>query len=323
MVDDVIGHLPSPQKVKAQVSLRDVDYDGLRHLFGNFVADTVAGWMAHELSPPGFALEQLERNLSLAFHLARRIGSVDKLVQEFGENGKFKMALQPLNAIVSASDAAAALLLAADNMGHVLSKLGKWHRCAKCQRRISSLSFKKWATLPCISGVDLSCSSSIVPPPAVACDEDLEAVEGNIPAIRKARANRATENKTIRKGNRVSRSAAMVAARGSIARSACADVLGSAGDCPPWTSFLDASHELFFAGGAVWCVRCGARVGSQRKCKLQDPCTNVVGSRSLKANDARVRFTKRLMLGFCEPAFHQWPDGRNADLQLQVRKVDR
>ena len=31
---------------------------------------------------------------------------------------------------------------------------------------------------------------------------------------------------------------------------------------------------------------------------------NKVGSRLLKANDARVRFTKRLMMAFCEPAFN-------------------
>ena len=90
---------------------------------------------------------------------------------------------------------------------------------------------------------------------------------------------------------------------------------------PVWARLLHSTHELWHAGGAVWCYKCGAVLSSVRKSRLSEICGAHRREHCMLPEGSIYR-RNQLMAGRWT-GDGPWPDGRPKQLVLAVRRVSR
>ena len=309
---------PAATKVAAHRSLSQCrSQEELKHWYGNLLADISAGYVTERLRPPGFVLEVIENNRSLAFDILRRIAAIEQLVAKYLIDNRFSSALNPAVPLVEPSSYASDAI---NSLGdHKLVRLGKWLRCSRCQERRPLSKWACWSRVPC---VDPQAAKRTTSPNVSTSTPVPEVFYGNRDETTKARKSRADVNCEARGLNRKAKasgqSAALRALPTSTPSASSCGPREHGGAPPSWIHELCLSHSLRYAGGAVWCSACGSQARALRKgLPLLTSCEG--RSPSWKSSDGRITRPLKLSSGSCQQIFNAWPDGRPDTTLLNVR----
>jgi hypothetical protein len=304
---------------------------------GNGLADVAASIATKRAQPQGEVLRMVEQQAHLAFCICMRLAVIEAAIRDHTTTCCIVVLARPLVVAVSP----AALLLrhrqAIADKGHILAILpsGKV-TCTSCNltKPISDLRF--WSEKVCAehsyavavpncsqsSGVTAGSGVQPVPSAVVIHAVEPERFRGTMQQIKALGRLRSKTNVFTRSVNRASAASAScklvcgIAVLGTVAEPYSVESI-----VPAWAALLHASHQLWHAGGVVWCARCGAVLSSIRKSRLMLVCgaSSFHSGDLLLAKGSQTRL-QQLMLGRCVVG-PGWPDGRPKAAVLVVRRV--
>ena len=280
---------------------------------GNALADALAGTAAELAQVPSIVLQEAEKQLTLSFFVCMRIAIIELAVKKFKDetdlNYIVKGKVQQLSRARAASEAAWNL----EDPGHVLSGHGsKFLRCAVCGNIRPQADLSWWSRNSC-TGFGQILEHEVELPEEILLDN----FEGKLPEfLTFKRKRKEIDEATTRRNNRRRKEATakLIAEKAKVVPPACWQGGEAAGPQPVWASKLDVSHSLFFAGGGVFCTKCGAANGRARKGKLHKVCSGHLAAGS----EWRLQ---GLLKGQCS-AWQQWPDGRAKHVRVSTMRVD-
>ena len=271
-----------------------------------------------------------------------RLAVIEAAIRDHTTNNCISIPARPLVVAVSPDDQLLHHKQAIADKGHLLATLpsGKV-TCTICNmtRPVSDLRF--WCTESC---VEPSAAQAVLlaPPPVLGCpagranelllafsavptgdggDSEPEQFRGTMQQIKvlsRARAKLNFEARTATRANIASAQSKLV--EGLTVLGTNATQLSAESVLPAWAILLHSSHELWHAGGAVWCGKCGAVLSAYRKSRLTlacgELCYNADSLMLAKGSNTRLQ---RLMQGKC-CVWPIWPDGMPKSAVLVVRR---
>ena len=309
------GSLPAATWMKSHQTLGEVASGTLsiEDYLGNALADALAGTAAELAQVPSIVLIEAEKQLTLSFFVCMRIAIIEFAVKKFKEetvlNYLVKGKVQQVSKARAADEAAWNL----EDTGHVLTGHGsKFLRCAGCGNIRPQADWTWWRNNSC-TGFGQIFELEAEQPEEVIVDN----YEGKLPDFLIFKRKRQEMDEVTKRRNnrrRKEATARLFAEKAKVVPPASWQGGEAAGPQPIWAAKLDPSHLLFFAGGGVFCTKCGAANGRARKGKLHKICSGHLATGS----EWRVQ---GLMLGKCT-AWPQWPDGRGKHVRVATAKVD-
>ena len=276
------GSLPLPTKVEGHVFEKGKEVSDplqFKLSFANVLADVAAtiasSWYDHVFS----VCLEVEKYLTFGFLVSVRFAIVEYNLACWRDLHKVKRTLPPVPPPVSQEDFRSLVCNTISSRGHILQQhLNGVHLiCTRCRGQKPKSSTLFWETTPC---VEYEYSPS--PPPLLVnkVEDDPTQFYGLASDFSVLSSKRQSEVSQIAKGN----TSALKEARrcfhkgcswlfsGSASVSTVTLGVGLQSFLTPWMHKAHHTHELWTAGGLIFCTKCGCTQAQPRKSRLLEDC---------------------------------------------------
>jgi hypothetical protein len=311
----VKGMLPLPTKIKSHQSIPEAynSHTEFRDFALNGISDVLADLGAEFNQLPDLHLMLIEEHTSLSFMITMRIACIEADLALWRQNNKVTRFLPCVVQAVSEQQVGIAVQERLLTTGHRLRRTKQGLKCLDCGEttRFNTTGFEFWLTITCMEPdpfQPLSEDSLLTAEPKEKVVDFAQAIQVRAQAIQ--RANLQLRRSTKRLLAQVTKKLfSAIPFEKTLANEV--NQFQDLASVPQWFFATANSHDMWTAGGALWCRRCGSVATEARQHKLLGPCNRSCppGSRS------RVN---RLNKGKPVLGWDSWPNGLPFSSRLKV-----